>query len=83
MSTKINIDPESGAAYMKTSDAPISYTLPIDDGILADYDKNGGVVGIEVIYASKSKNLNWSALHSLAAKKSKGTAKKSVSKMSK
>ncbi|WP_223518586.1 DUF2283 domain-containing protein [Pseudomonas sp. GL-B-19] len=83
MTTQITNNPDSNSAYMKFSKEKVAYTLPIDEGVLADYDKDGGVVGIEVIFLSQWKNLNWSEFHAKAMQKTKGGAKKPTPKMSK
>lgn len=83
MSTTITTSSNPDVAYMKYTDAKISYTLPIDEGVLADYDENGAVVGVEIIHASKATNLNWSALYALANRKTMGTARKPTPKMQK
>lgn len=83
MTPQITNNPDSNSAYMKFSEEKVAYTQPIEEGVLADYDRNGVVVGIEVIFLSQWKNLNWSELQAKAMQKTKGSAQKPVPKMSK
>lgn len=46
---KIERDNERKQIYIRMSNSRISYTLQIEDGVFADYDEGGGVVGVELI----------------------------------
>ena len=50
---KLEFDPQADAAYLEISDAEIESTKEIEPGIIADYDANGHIVGIEVLSISK------------------------------
>lgn len=50
---KLEFDPQADAAYLEISDAEIKSTKEIEPGIIADYDANGHIVGIEVLSISK------------------------------
>lgn len=50
---KLEFDPQADAAYLEISDAEIEKTQEIEPGIIADYDANGHIVGIEVLSVSK------------------------------
>lgn len=50
---KLEFDPQADAAYLEISDAEIESTKEIEPGIIADYDANGHIVGIEVLAVSK------------------------------
>jgi len=50
---KLEFDPHADAAYFEISDAPITETHEIEQGIIADYDAEGHIVGIEVLSVSK------------------------------
>ena len=50
---KLEFDPQADAAYLEISDAEIETTQEIEPGIIADYDANGHIVGIEVLAVSK------------------------------
>ena len=77
--SNLKIDPGADAAYMYFNDSKVSYTLPIGTGIIADYDENGLVVGIEVLFVSKQPSLNWSALQAEALRLTKGPASRQPS----
>jgi uncharacterized protein YuzE len=47
---------DSGALYVRRSDASIVESEQIKPGIVLDYDEAGNVVGIEVLSASKHDN---------------------------
>jgi len=50
---KLEFDPSADAVYFEILDAEIDSTQEIEPGILADYDANGHIVGIEVLSVSK------------------------------
>jgi len=50
---KLEFDPQADAAYLEISDMEIKTTREIEPGIIADYDDEGHVVGIEVLSISK------------------------------
>ena len=50
---KLEFDPQADAAYLEISDAEIESTREIEPGILADYDAEGHIVGIEILSISK------------------------------
>ena len=50
---KLEFDPSTDAAYLEISDAEIEQTKEIQPGIIADYDAQGNIVGIEVLNVSK------------------------------
>jgi uncharacterized protein YuzE len=50
---KLEFDPLADAAYFEISDAEIKETREIESGIMADYDAEGRIVGIEVLSVSK------------------------------
>lgn len=51
---RIEIDREANAMYLKLSDKEVTDTRvsDVDPGIIADYDENGEVVGIDILYLS-------------------------------
>jgi uncharacterized protein YuzE len=83
MVNQITRDTEADAGYMRVSDGKVCYTSPIDTGILADYDENGGVVGIEVLFISKQRSLDWAALLAKAQTLTGGRETKPTPRMSK
>ncbi len=50
---KLEFDPVADAAYFEISAAQIETTKEIEPGIIADYDIDGHIVGIEVLSVSK------------------------------
>jgi len=50
---KLEFDPTADAAYFEISPAEIEKTKEIEPGIIVDYDKEGHVIGIEVLSVSK------------------------------
>ena len=50
---KLEFDPVADAAYFEISSADVEETKEIEPGIIVDYDKNGHVVGVEVLSVSK------------------------------
>ncbi|MBK9444879.1 MAG: DUF2283 domain-containing protein [Betaproteobacteria bacterium] len=49
---KLEFDPQADAAYLEISDAEIESTREIEPGIIADYDAQGHIVGIEILSIS-------------------------------
>lgn len=50
---KVTYDPEVDALRILFSDAPIEESDEDKPGVILDYDKDGNVVGLEVLEASK------------------------------
>ena len=50
---KLEFDPIADAAYLEFSSAEIEESKEIQPGIIADYDKDGHMVGIEILSVSK------------------------------
>ena len=50
---KLEFDPVADAAYFEISSADVEETREIEPGIIVDYDKDGHVVGIEVLSVRK------------------------------
>ena len=50
---KLEFDPAADAAYFEISPAEVETTKEIEPGIIVDYDKEGHVIGIEVLTVSK------------------------------
>jgi len=49
----IKFDKEADAIYLRLSDADVAESDEEKPGIIIDYDKNGNIVGIELLDASK------------------------------
>ncbi len=50
---KLEFDPVADAAYFEISATDVESTKEIEPGIIVDYDKEGHVVGVEVLSVSK------------------------------
>jgi len=50
---KLEFDPVADAAYFEISSNEIESTREIESGVMADYDAQGHLVGIEVLHVSK------------------------------
>lgn len=50
---KLEFDPAADAAYFEISANDVATTRGIEPGIIADYDADGHLVGIEVLSVSK------------------------------
>jgi uncharacterized protein YuzE len=50
---KLEFDPVADAAYFEISATEVEVSREIESGIIVDYDKNGHVIGIEVLSVSK------------------------------
>jgi len=48
----ITYDTVADAVYMKVSSSPVSATTRLDDALVVDRDKNGNIVGFEILGAS-------------------------------
>jgi uncharacterized protein YuzE len=50
---KITYDPEADALYIQLRNASAKDAVDIEDGVVADLDADGHVIGFEVLDASK------------------------------
>lgn len=50
---KLEFDPLADAAYLEIADSEVEESREIQPGIIADYDAQGQIVGIEILYVSK------------------------------
>ncbi|MCL2345746.1 MAG: DUF2283 domain-containing protein [Desulfobulbus sp.] len=50
---KLEFDPIADAAYLEISDSEVETTRQIEPGIMADYDAQGHLIGIEILSLSK------------------------------
>jgi len=50
---KIRYDSDADAMYIKLSDEEIKTTRKIDDNTILDYDKDGRVIGIELLFVKE------------------------------
>ena len=45
----MTVDPKSDAAYLRIRDREVDKTIELNDEIKVDYDKDGNVVGLEIL----------------------------------
>ena len=53
---KFDFDPVADAAYLEIADTTVEESRELQPGIIADYDAQGQIVGIEILYVSKRAN---------------------------
>lgn len=54
---KLEFDPQADAVYLELTAAEVEKSTEIQPGIVLDYDAEGQVVGIEVLYVSQRNQL--------------------------
>lgn len=54
---KFEFDPQADAVYLELTDADVDESKEVQPGIIMDYDAEGRIVGIEVLYVSKRTQL--------------------------
>ncbi len=64
---KLNYYPETDSLYIDLSEQPSVETREISEGILLDYDANGGLVGIDIDNASHKVEMKRLTLSKLPA----------------
>jgi len=50
---KLEFDPAADAVYLEIADGAVESSEEIKPGVIIDYDAQGNVVGVEVLYVSK------------------------------
>ena len=65
---KLNYYPETDSLYINLSEQPSVETREISEGILLDYDADGGLVGIDIDNASHKVEMEKLILSKLPAK---------------
>jgi uncharacterized protein YuzE len=50
---KIEFDPQADTAYIEFIDGDVARTKQIEPGIIADFDEQGHLLGLEILYLSK------------------------------
>jgi len=66
---KFNYYPETDSLYIDLSEKSSSDSIEVSPGVVADYDEQGNIVGIDIDNASTKINLNTLETHSLPFKK--------------
>lgn len=54
---KLEFDPQADAVYLELMDIEVEESREIQSGVILDYNAEGQVVGIEVLYVSKRSQL--------------------------
>ena len=54
---RVRYSQEADAIYIRLKESKIIESNEISDGIIADYDKNGNVVGIEILWVSEKADI--------------------------
>jgi len=54
---KIEFDPQADAAYLELIEGVVDRSEQIEPGIIADFDKQGRLLGFEILYISKRESL--------------------------
>ena len=54
---KVSYDPDADACYIAVSSSKVRDTLQKSDDFFVDVDKDGQVVGIEILHVAKNKPL--------------------------
>lgn len=55
---KIDYDREADALYIQLREAEVDDNIDIEEGVTADLDKNGHIVGLEILDASEKLELS-------------------------
>ena len=53
---KLTIDREADALYLDLDEAPAAESKEVSPGVILDYNRDGKVVGIEMLHLSKRVN---------------------------
>jgi uncharacterized protein YuzE len=48
---KIEFDSEADTAYLELIDGEVARTEQIESGIIGDFDENGRLLGLEILYS--------------------------------
>ncbi|WP_204152246.1 DUF2283 domain-containing protein [Leptolyngbya sp. CCY15150] len=56
---KLTVHKDDDALYLRLDDTPIIESEEVSDGIILDYNADGKVVGIEVLYISQRSPNSW------------------------
>lgn len=56
---KLTVHKDDDVLYLRLDDTPIIESEEVSDGIILDYNADGKVVGIEVLYISQRSPNSW------------------------
>jgi uncharacterized protein YuzE len=54
---KIEFDPQADTAYLELIEGDVANSKQIEPGIIADFDEQGRLLGLEILYVSKRSTL--------------------------
>ena len=54
---KITYDPDADAMYIRFKDGPSDHTKEMDENTIIDFDKDGKVIGVELLFV-RARNPN-------------------------
>ena len=54
---KIEFDPQADTAYIEFVEGDVERSKQIESGIVADFDEQGHLLGIEILYVSKRSSI--------------------------
>ncbi len=55
---RLSYDPDTDSLYIHLNDRPGTDSTEVTDGVVLDFDENGGLVGIDVQHASKHADIH-------------------------
>ena len=55
---RLSYDPDTDSLYIHLNDHPGTDSNEVSAGVVLDFDKNGGLVGIDVQHASKNADIH-------------------------
>lgn len=50
---KAELDPEADALYVSLAESDVAESDEVRPGVILDYDKDGRLIGVEVLYVSR------------------------------
>ena len=51
---KFTYDQQVDCGYVQLSDAPVARTAPANSSVVVDYDRDGNIVGVEVLHVQNT-----------------------------
>jgi len=60
---KVTVHKDDDALYLRLDDTPIIESEEVSDGIILDYNAEGKVIGIEILYISQRSPNSWQQIH--------------------
>ena len=54
---KIEFDPQADTAYLESIEGEVARSKQLEPGVIADFDEEGHLLGLEILYVSKRSSL--------------------------